>query len=350
MSYVNGKTILLTNVRLKNYAGSEINCLSLAEFFQKQGTSVEVATLEYGMPIKGDFEKAGIDVKVIPEQKLSRTKYDLIWAHHSIVIDWLLFSENISADKIIISSLSAFEPYEAPPIYTNSCSLCLANSEETKEKLLSEGILPENIILFPNYVEKDWLANSMPKKIPSSPQNIVIISNHIAPELLEAKLSLEKRNLNVDIYGEQYESVMISPDLLQKYDLIISIGKTVQYAMALQIPLYCYDIYGGPGYLDQDNMAKASFHNFSGRGFPKKTSGIIVEEILSGYSSCLEFQTKLLTYIKKNCILEKNMKKVLQFIKKQKPLDIQRIKCKYAIVGRHNHALVRAFPENKKLI
>jgi len=44
------------------------------------------------------------------------------------------------------------------------------------------------------------------------------------------------------------------------------------------------------------------------------------------------------------------MKKVLQFIKKQKPLDIQRIKCKYAIVGRHNHALVRAFLENKKPI
>jgi len=44
------------------------------------------------------------------------------------------------------------------------------------------------------------------------------------------------------------------------------------------------------------------------------------------------------------------MKKVLQFIKKQKPLDIQRIKCEYAIVGRHNHALVRAFPENKKPI
>lgn len=132
-SFDKKQTILLTNVWLQNYAGSEINCLSLAKTLLSKGYNVEVATLETGDPMLSEFMKENILVKNILREDLARSHYDIIWAHHGVVLDYLIFSKKITADKIILSSLSPYEPYEGLPCYANDVSICLANSWETKK-------------------------------------------------------------------------------------------------------------------------------------------------------------------------------------------------------------------------
>ena len=99
---LNNKRILLTNYTIANYTGSEINCLSLACALKHMGAEVEVATLNYAYPIRTDYEKAGIRVKNVFFDSLDRDTYDIIWAHHRIILSYLLFELHISAKKIMI--------------------------------------------------------------------------------------------------------------------------------------------------------------------------------------------------------------------------------------------------------
>lgn len=86
-------------------------------------------------------------------------------------------------------------------------------------------------------------------------------------------------------------SVKISPELLAEFDVIITIGKTTQYALALGIPCYNYGRFGGSGFITLENIDIEEAHNFSGRSFCfKKTGEQIINEIMT--------MTK---YIKRQC-------------------------------------------------
>jgi len=67
--------------------------------------------------------------------------------------------------------------------------------------------------------------------------------------------------------------VYIEDKVLENYDLVITIGKTVNYCLALGVPVYCYDWFGGSGYLNPGNFAINKRHNFSGRDSFRKLSG-----------------------------------------------------------------------------
>jgi len=45
------------------------------------------------------------------------------------------------------------------------------------------------------------------------------------------------------------------------------------------VPVYLYDHFGGCGWLTEDNFALAEWHNFSGRGFGKKSTASISREL-----------------------------------------------------------------------
>ena len=142
---IKNKHILLTNLYLEKYQGSEINCMSLARALVAMGADVEIATFLYDQPIQADFESFGLKVRNVLKSDLDRKHYDLIWAHHSIVLDHLLFDKGITADRVVFSSLSPFEPMEAPPAYINELTMMIANSN-------AQILMKLRFILFPFFV------------------------------------------------------------------------------------------------------------------------------------------------------------------------------------------------------
>ena len=345
---MHNKHVLLTNLYLEKYQGSEINCLSLAKAMRALGAQVEVATLQFGAPIATEFQTNHIKVKNIQTEALDRTHYDLIWAHHSVVLDNLIFDKGITADKVVFSSLSPFEPLEAPPAYTKLLSLCIANSNETMQQNLSEYIPEDMCAVFPNYIsQEDFL---MGRSTPETAlRKIAIVSNHLADEVKQAEEILRSKHITVDIFGLGYRTVLITPQILLQYDAIITIGKTVQYGMGLNIPVYCYDIHGGPGWLNQRVLDKAFLLNFSGRGFSRKTGAAIAEEILSGFQDAVSEAPYLRQFCQKNCILEENLSRMLEKIDIRPSVSFDRIRKEYAAKRRENMAFLRLFRTNEEL-
>lgn len=193
------KNILLTNIWLKNYAGSEINCLELSKEFINNGANVEVATFLFEDPMKNEYHKEGITVTNVLDNPPKQKHYDIIWAHHYEVLDKLLFVDGITADKIITSSLGCFEPYEAPPLYANMLTKCLAVSEETRKHLQKMGI--ENVETFPNFFSNEWNIQGDTREQRNKIQQIAIVTNHLCPEIKEVKEKLLKFGIDINHIG-----------------------------------------------------------------------------------------------------------------------------------------------------
>lgn len=320
------KNVLITNFEMRQFTGSEINAATIAKRFKELGYKVYMLAMYFDDPIyskvKDNFDEI-IDIKK-NDFDFSNIEFDIVWVHHSFLLNWLIFENKIKAKKIIVSSLSGVVLFEFIPQYANDLSLVLANSEETKEQLVKEGI--KEVYVLENYSFKKYFKQKNEVK---ELKNIAIVSNHVPEEVMEAKKMLEGSGYNVELYGMAGKKELINDEILKKYDAIISIGKTVQYAMSLQIPIYVYDIHGGEGYLTLENIEKNRNKNFSGRGFEKKSAEQIYKEIVNNFEEALRITPKIKEYAYNNFCFENNMDKILEIINKKEDVNLDKIRDKY---------------------
>lgn len=248
----NMKILLLTN-HLADYSGSEMQILELYRYFKNRGNTVHVYANYVHTPFCLEFEEQDIFRDI---QTIDISQYQFIWSQHAIFSR--LFSQNTPEFQAIVISvhLSPYEMLELSSLhYMQKLNAhFIANSQETQEKLQEFGIDPQKIIIS---------HNAAPQKfITPPPQNavlrkIAIVSNHPPAEILAAAELLQQRQIQVDIFGLGHQFQVVTPDLICDYDVIVSIGKTVQYALLANRALYCYDHFGGCGYLNENNYAIA---------------------------------------------------------------------------------------------
>lgn len=326
------KNVLITNYEIAQYSGSEINASTIAKRMKELGYKVYIAALNFDEPLFTDV-KEYFDVCINIQKddfNFEEIEFDLVWAHHFFLLDWLIFEKKLKAKKIIYSSLSGKEYFEAAPIYANDLNLTIANSPETEAQLKIDGIT--NTYLFENYSFLDYFKRKI--KIQKL-KNIAIVSNHVPDELYEAKKLLEEKEYNVIIYGIDGKRELITDKILEKYDAIISIGKTVQYAMSLKIPVYIYDRFGGCGYLKMENLEQNRAHNFSGRSFDKKSAEQICNDIINDFDNALSNLEELKKYAFDNFCFETKVDILLETISKGQQIDLDEIRRKYNNISRN---------------
>lgn len=313
------KTILLLTHHLENFAGSEINIYELANTFVKLGYSVEIGTFSYGNPIKTIFQENNLNVKNLLDETLDLNCYDLIWAQHSPVLNYVLFELNLNYKHLVYSSLSPYEPLEVPPVYLNAyISIFIANSKETKNKMIAEGAPEDKITILKNSVTENFFQYK--KKEPLNEiESIAVISNHVPKELYDLQEIFVKHNKEFVFYGIGNREEFITPEVLSKYDAIITIGKTVQFSLAIGIPVYVYDRFGGDGWVTIENINFLEEYNFSGRyeGF-KYTGKELFHNVMNGYPKAVEDVEMLRAIANERYSLEKNLENVLLLLSKER--------------------------------
>lgn len=161
----------------------------------------------------------------------------------------------------------------------------------------------------------DYYRNPAPEEylikrenLPKIPRKVLVVSNFPCGELRDIKPLLNQQGIIIDYLGylgDRYE--LISEKIISKYDLVITIGKTVQYCLVSGTPVYIYGSFGGPGYLNAKNFQKAMRKNFSGRGFRDKTPEEIVEEIVNNYTKATSFYIERQEDFQKDFIISNNI-------------------------------------------
>ncbi len=277
------RRVLLTNIRLRHYAGSEIATFELAQELRKSGFQVWVATFDFGHPMRQHFEEAGIPVFNPLVEEPPQREFGIAWVHHAPVFTHLL-DLGLRFKKFVFCSLSPFEPLEAPPACIDWASRHLCNSQETADyfirRSMTGGLKP---LVFPNSVTEEFF-DSPGRPQPVTLEKIAVVSNHPPPEVLD----LRRRFPGITYFGENRREKYLRPSDLLGFDLLLTIGRTVQYGFALRIPVYCYDRFGGAGYILRDEFPLREHFNFSGRSSGRKLDGAaLAADIRSRYRNAV---------------------------------------------------------------
>ena len=305
------KSIFIISQFLKEFSGSEIAIYDIAKEFINLGFKVTIGSFKFASPLKNLFDELDcdfIDLNILTES--SDDKFDIIWAQHFTTLDKIFLETKITSNFVIFSSLSPYETLESPPLSVEKVNLFLANSFETKEKLIEMGLSNESIYLLPNPVTDNFfkVSNRFLREL----KKIAVVSNHIPDEIRETISCLRNDGFDVVLYGLEGIFELITPSILEQYDAVITIGRTVQYCLAIGIPVYCYDRFGGCGWIISSNINEASKFNFSGRCTNRKlTVNEIIEEIKENYEfSKLNIQSNQ-KFAEKNYKLKYHLEKIL---------------------------------------
>ena len=289
--------VLITTNHLRNFAGSEIVSFELIEYFLERDWIVDVYTHDLGDPLLGEIQKlpswGRLTLHVANLDEEFAEEYDLIWVQHSILPPGLLRrleTDGVGA-PLVWHHLSSFMDVELPrhaALENQLAAVSMGMSPTTLERLGEFGIPADKLVLFDNPAPDAFADYSGPAV--TGLHKLLVVSNHAPAEVREAMEILTGQGVEVTFLGVDDRPVRITPEVIAGFDAVLTIGKTVPYALSMGIPVYVYDHFGGPGWLDADNLEPAAHDSFSGRKEARQASATrIAGEIVEGFEPALEF-------------------------------------------------------------
>lgn len=314
-----GKRVLITQSSLEGIGGSEVQALELARYLHGIGCSVTVYTWMVNESVRALFLDAGIQVITSDMEEsgtLRLANFDLIWVQHEVLPQVFFQQFGVAGvgprPRVVFSHMSPYSEVHLEQPYTYDLENRLAdvivfNSEGTLEA--QQAYFPPGdprLAIYPNPAPMDFV--NRPHVTRSALRKVLMVSNHTPAELLQAADLLRSDGIEVDRLGDVTKEAnsLATPSLLDQYDCVVTIGKTVQYCLVQGIPVFVYDRFGGPGYLTAENYEQTARYNFSGRsegGMPSLVhemnlhtrnipdGSTLAHQILDGYESACQFHT-----------------------------------------------------------
>ncbi len=277
------KNFLITGYYFDGYHGSMMHMCELTKELINKGFHVYIATAKLTTKIK-KYVKNEIGAEILHFSKIPLDiEYEYVLSYQEPLTTYLL-DKGLKYKHMGLGSLSTFSLLDVPSILALQGFPVFVHSEEHQQQFIKD-FNSQNIHIFRNSTPKDYTPIA---KTPTSLRKIAIISNHVPDELSKVSKKLIQNGYIVDLYGKNHNYKRVTREVLSKYDLIISIGKTVQYSLYMGIPVYNYDYFGGCGYLTKDNIEKAEYYNFSGRDCKRVLTDMeLYEEITKNYDIAL---------------------------------------------------------------
>lgn len=323
------KKVLFTNMTMKDFTGSELGILSIAKYFNNIGWDVSIFTLEIGQPL---LEKVPVLIKLFDLSRVGELEeeYDLIWSHQHPLLEYLLLNRKVKAKRVYYEAVSYRIPVDAFPCFYKKITMTGVASYRIKDEFFKIGFDTSKSYHFPNYATSEYFEKNV--NINDEIKRIAIVSNHPPIELEEFADYASNRGVEVDIFGMHHKYTLITADLLSNYDVIISIGKTIFYSLALGIPSYTYDDLVSNGYITIDNFQTNYENNLAySKEFNKKEAIDIYNEIFLQYDKVKSEVNELKKLAKKSFWLDEVMKKFMEELFSKPEMDYKTLYEEYKV-------------------
>lgn len=271
----------------------------LAEALIDRGMQVTVLCNAQADLVAAPLVARGVRVTDDPDN-ITLAKFDLVYCQHQLVS--LLIPGAIAAllarpDRLpvfVYNHLSPFEAFETPGPFVEAAlaDIILCNSDETRAQLDLYDAPFDDAVLFPNPAPDRFLCdNPVPQ---GRLTRLLAVSNHMPEEVSAALALLEQDGITVTRIGRKYDHRRLTPADIAGHDAVLTIGKTVQYALAGRRAVFCYDKFAGPGWITAANFAAAAKANFSGRSDTRPRSPEqLAQELIAGFGGATSFAKDL---------------------------------------------------------
>jgi hypothetical protein len=316
------RRVLITNIWFNVFSGSEIVCLELYSYLESIGIDVEIVANTVSDKMKNYCEINNIKI-YSNANFIAKDDYDLVWVHHNYIPVDLIGKHigKLSRARFVFHHMSPFEPLcqpYFPEIESRVATSILTNSLETLTSTSSFGIETQRIEIFNNPAPSVFKEGARQRK---SLQNFLFVTNHPPSEVVELMDTLVHNGLNIRHLGmgsPYADNHMILNRDIEWADAIVTIGKSVQYALLNSLPVYVYDIYGGDGWLDsEEKLGLSANTNFTGRPLCRKISSQeILNDLFDGFENASHFAFNLSEQIRNRFDLSHQVNDLLKKLEK----------------------------------
>jgi len=305
-------SVLLTNVYFDGLTGSPLVALDIADVFRRAGVDARIAACKICDPMASIAANRGVPVVDLFAPGLPGglpAAVDLVWGQHWPAYVLALVQHGVAFRHLVLSSLSPFEPLEALAFLSDAADRLIFNSEENLAAQSASVPGEQRRMVLPNSLPTEWFVR--PLSPPLKLKRLLAVSNHSSFELELALEIVEGRGVEVTRIGDHGHQRLVDVELIDTHDAVISIGHTVQKALARCRPVFVYGRFGGPGWLVPGGTDAALHANFSGRGFARRPPEALAAELLNGFTAGQETIQALALDANRRFHLERNLGTVL---------------------------------------
>ena len=286
---------LLATHHFVRWSGSEIVLVEFGEALAARGFEI---TLLAPFIDQGFVAEAVPGWRVLSDpQHVDLSLYDLAYCQHQVLSASIAENVDVVLDPrarpfFVYNHLSGLEPFEMPGPFVEAdvADLIWCQAPRTRKVLLELcGPAFRRTRIVPNPSPRAFVRNAEP---PTPLKRLLSVSNHRPPELLSAFEILERDGVEVSfIGGNKNQRRRLQPADIAASDAVVTIGKTVQFALLSRRPVFIYDHFGGGGWLDTaEELNRAGYINFSGLDQPRSlTAEEIAASVQSGYRQAEAF-------------------------------------------------------------
>jgi hypothetical protein len=250
--------ILITNIVISKYTGTETYVKELAIELINRGHSVEIFTFFIGELAEELIEKG---INVTSNLKQLKLTPDLIHAHHNITTLKALSVFKFTPIVYFIHDRTSVFDY---PFRHENILQYVAVDFNCKERFYLENhFKEEDIEVVYNWANTDRFR--LKEKVDSHPKKALVFSNYLTrdniyPEIKEACVEL---GIELEIIGSSSGNPCLKPeDILQKYDLVFAKAKAAIEAMVTGAAVIVCDYRGLGGMVTSSNMKHFRDFNF----------------------------------------------------------------------------------------
>jgi glycosyltransferase involved in cell wall biosynthesis len=248
-------TILLTNIWLDDFAGSEVVVRDLSLGLLRRGHRPIVYASKLGA-IASEIATHG--VPVIDDLRRLAERPDLIHAHHAVPCGEAIIR---FPDVPALQTCHAFESWIEGPAHFPQIGCYVAVDEACRDRLVHlEGIAPERVTVLPNAVDLRRVP-PRPRPLNERPRRAVAFGKAAAVPQLRA--ACEQRGIAYEAIGRAGGRVTPRPEQeLVGFDLVFASARAALEALCCGCAVIVCDARGFGGLVTSDNFAAMRARNF----------------------------------------------------------------------------------------
>jgi hypothetical protein len=248
-------TILLTNIWLDDFAGSEVVVRDLSLGLLRRGHRPIVYASKLGA-IASEIATHG--VPVIDDLRRLAERPDLIHAHHAVPCGEAIIR---FPDVPALQTCHAFESWIEGPAHFPQIGCYVAVDEACRDRLVHlEGIAPERVTVLPNAVDLRRVP-PRPRPLNERPRRAVAFGKAAAVPQLRA--ACEQRGIAYEAIGRAGGRVTSRPEQeLVEFDLVFASARAALEALCCGCAVIVCDARGFGGLVTSDNFAAMRARNF----------------------------------------------------------------------------------------